>query len=140
MCIYDWVTAIQQKLTEHCKSTTMEKIKIKKIRQNCNLLSISFYVFDNLKVNFKKIADPYFKKLRRDQKLGKYQFNSRNDFSRNLCFKFFALLVTVSGVLWKSPRFKNDWVLLQTSLIQKIQDKQPCGDNQHQEKRLYNLH
>ena len=30
--MYDWVTiAIQKKLTEHCKSTVVEKIKILKI-------------------------------------------------------------------------------------------------------------
>ena len=28
VCVYDWVTAVQQTLTEHCKSSIMEKIKI----------------------------------------------------------------------------------------------------------------
>ena len=29
VCMYDWVTAVQQKLTEHCKSSIIKIIKEK---------------------------------------------------------------------------------------------------------------
>jgi len=53
--IYDWVTLLySRKLTEHCKPTTMEKIKvIKKPKQNSSFLhlcttgrQVNVYVYD----------------------------------------------------------------------------------------------
>ena len=38
LALYDWVSAVQHKLTKHCKSTVMEKIKIFIFKKALNLL------------------------------------------------------------------------------------------------------
>ena len=55
MCVCDWVTAVQQKLTEYCKSTIIEKIKIYEMGKKVQFRNLNFTL--HLSHRIEKIED-----------------------------------------------------------------------------------